>query len=514
MSTIAEFSFNEVSRASPSGDRRFGRVFAALVVLCLATIWSIFIADLYTSYDNERRLAFQYTDNVVTLLHDNIVRNIQIYDVSLRDLADKMADPDAFRRMTDQKNAHGFDDVAGLYGNGFLYVLDQNGVAIAASRPVPPSLDLATRDYFQAHLKPDGASQLFISRPFQNRMDGGKWTIALSRRVSRPDGSLLGVVVGALELDFFKGLFESIHLPPESSIALYYTDGTLAARVSDRGAVLMVDPATFSTQGLLDATSGEFIRRSPIDGVERFVARRLVKGSPFYVAVGLSVEEVYHRWRQKALVMTWGSLLLTGLVALLAFVLGRELKRRRQAEASLEALAATDGLTQLSNRRHFDENFKREWKRLGRARQPLSLLMIDVDFFKSYNDTYGHPEGDKALVAIADALRAQRRRPSDLLARYGGEEFVVLLPDTDRGGGLVVAEAMRDLAKSLEIAHSGSPYGALTISIGVACMTPDTNTPRSRLLRLADEALYQAKAQGRNRANAFSQSDVALKRAG
>ena len=126
-------------------------------------------------------------------------------------------------------------------------------------------------------------------------------------------------------------------------------------------------------------------------------------------------------------------------------------------------------------------------------------MMIDADCFKAYNDTQGHLEGDAALIAVADALRAHKRRPADLIARYGGEEFVVVLPQTDHVGAVSVAEAMRAAVRNLRIDHSASPFGVLTVSIGVASMTPDAATSGSHLLRLADEALYQAKANGRDR---------------
>ena len=180
-------------------------------------------------------------------------------------------------------------------------------------------------------------------------------------------------------------------------------------------------------------------------------------------------------------------------------MLRRELNRRRVAEEALATLAATDGLTKLFNRWRFDEALDLEQKRAVRNASSLSVLMIDVDFFKAFNDTYGHLDGDEALASIARVLRAAGRRPSDLIARFGGEEFVILLPDTDETGAVLVAETLRKSVHALGIAHAGSPSRVITISVGVACLVPGSDLSASELLRLSDDALYEAKARGRNR---------------
>jgi diguanylate cyclase (GGDEF)-like protein len=478
---------------------------AGLLAFCLVSIWSIFFIDLNASYESDRASATKYTDNVSTLFHDIISRNIEAYDFSLKALALKMGDPTFVEALKDNKDTHVFDNFSGLYNNGFLYVVGEDGIAIAASRPVPPALNLAAREYFKAHLRTDTMITLFISRPFQNGMDEGRWTIAFSRRVNKPDGSLMAVVVGAVELETFIQLFKSVHLPAHSLVTLLHRDGTIVVRASDQGTAVMIDATPDPMlQRLLQAPADPYIDRSPTDNVERLTSHRAIAGSPLYLAVGLSVEEIFKPWRHKALIISVGFALLTALVVLLAFVLVKELGRRHLAEERLASLASTDGLTKLSNRRQFDESFDLEWKRAARAGRPLSLLMIDVDSFKSYNDTYGHLDGDTALIRIADALRAHNRRPGDIVARYGGEEFVVVLPETDVDGALTVAEKTRAFVVGLQIIHSGSAYDLLTISVGVACLTPDARTPASSLIRLADSALYEAKARGRNRTVASS----------
>ncbi len=168
------------------------------------------------------------------------------------------------------------------------------------------------------------------------------------------------------------------------------------------------------------------------------------------------------------------------------------------ANAKLTELSTTDSLTNLANRRHFDDVLTREWDRARRTREPLALLMLDVDWFKAYNDHYGHQMGDDCLSSIANIFSLNTRRSSDVVARYGGEEFAVIIPETDADGAHKVAETIRKALEASGLKHEASPFGVLTISIGVAVMVPDDDQHPAALLTRADGALYQAKQNGRN----------------
>jgi diguanylate cyclase (GGDEF)-like protein len=186
--------------------------------------------------------------------------------------------------------------------------------------------------------------------------------------------------------------------------------------------------------------------------------------------------------------------------------LEEEIGRRSAAEAALHqvnkelaAIAYLDGLTQIANRRQFDDRLWQEWRRLQREKSPLSIIMCDMDYFKQYNDTYGHCGGDDCLKEVASVIEASARRAADLTARYGGEEFVVLLPNTPLTGALEVAKLIQAKVKSLQIPHERSVVSEyVTLSFGVSSIIPtDASTPEELLLR-ADRALYQAKQAGRN----------------
>ncbi|MBT9314326.1 GGDEF domain-containing protein [Leptothoe spongobia] len=174
-----------------------------------------------------------------------------------------------------------------------------------------------------------------------------------------------------------------------------------------------------------------------------------------------------------------------------------QLKRDRH---ELQAWALTDSLTGLANRRQFDHYFDAEWQRLAREQQPLTLLLCDIDYFKRYNDYYGHPTGDICLAKVSDVLTSCIRRPADLVARYGGEEFAVVLPNTDTEGGHSVAQAIRRQLANVAIPHCASsvrPF--VTLTMGVATIVPGRQRGSQDLLQAADLALYHAKQQGRDR---------------
>lgn len=166
----------------------------------------------------------------------------------------------------------------------------------------------------------------------------------------------------------------------------------------------------------------------------------------------------------------------------------------------LERIASLDGLTRVANRRSLDEYFDREWRRLAREQKPLALIICDIDYFKHYNDTYGHLAGDDCLQRIAQALTDGMKRPADFVARYGGEEFVVVLPNTDRDGAMDVAHELALAIELLNIPHNASPTSnRVTLSVGVSAVIPDLGFPPEELISKADDALYQAKHGGRDR---------------
>ncbi|MGB3571304.1 MAG: diguanylate cyclase, partial [Phormidesmis sp.] len=166
----------------------------------------------------------------------------------------------------------------------------------------------------------------------------------------------------------------------------------------------------------------------------------------------------------------------------------------------LQKLALADSLTSLANRRRFDQHLVDEWQRLARDQQPLSLVLCDLDYFKLYNDTFGHPAGDRCLIRVARALLTGPQRPADLVARYGGEEFAIILPNTDTQGAWRIAQKIHNSIRALKINHApghSEPY--VTLTMGVSTIIPGHNNSPQILVQASDLALYYAKQQGRNR---------------
>lgn len=172
----------------------------------------------------------------------------------------------------------------------------------------------------------------------------------------------------------------------------------------------------------------------------------------------------------------------------------------QEANKELQRLAMVDGLTQIANRRRFDEYLNKEWRRMKREGNKLALILCDIDFFKPYNDNYGHQEGDICLQRVAQTIHSVIKRPGDLAARYGGEEFAVILPNTHAEGAVRVAERIREKIQQLKIPHAQSSVDQyVTLSMGVSCVIHNQEFNAGDLVNAADDALYKAKAQGRNR---------------
>lgn len=190
----------------------------------------------------------------------------------------------------------------------------------------------------------------------------------------------------------------------------------------------------------------------------------------------------------------------------LSFAFVTQLKRRIRAESEPALLARTDGPTDLNNRRRLDEMLDQESHRARRNHSIFSLLFVDIDRFKVYNDTYGHQAGDDVIATIAKYIGDSIRRPGDISARYGGEEFIVVLPDTSLEGASCIAEDIRAVVSQLSVEHCGSEFGYITVSIGCAAWVPEHDADVASVIRSADEALYRAKTTGHNKVVVFTNS--------
>lgn len=465
-----------------------------LAILCIFghTLWN----DRQTTWLEAERSS----RNVLTAIARDLTSKLELLDSSLKGAMEARRLVGFEELPADLQYRVLFDRTASSTFMGSLLVVNENGDLIADAGPIiaPRDLNVAEADFFQIH-RQNNHIGLYISRPFKSRLRPNEYSIGISRRLSHADGQFEGVVMGSLPLADINELFKNLSLGSAGAINLFRGDGILLTRYPyDESQLNQNFSSSLHVQRLLQGGSGTFESVSPIDGIRRLLSFERLDRYPLVLTVALSVDEVFAAWRQKALVLGLVTALLCSAVLGLTFLFQNELRRRTRAESKLRRIARTDDLTGLPNRRAFRESFERDWRQAVRTQAPLSLLYVDADCFKSFNDRYGHGSGDSVLRAIASTINANVRRPRDTAARYGGEEFAVVLPDTDLAGAQVIAENIRRAILALNIVHEGSPHGVVTVSIGMASTLPGRQDSKSELQEAADRALYTAKAAGRN----------------
>nr|WP_233099574.1 diguanylate cyclase [Pseudomonas psychrophila] len=394
-----------------------------------------------------------------------------------------------------------------------ITIYDNHGRWLMSSnRPIPAGANSSDRAYF-IHHRDDPSRETFIGPPIQSRANH-EWVVTVSRRFNDAHGAFAGVVAVTLGVENFLRLFGKIDVGQEGAIGLSYTDGTLLVRYpfreQDMGRNFSKSP--IYAKYLLDRSVGTASFTSSLDGVERLYAFRKSNQLPLITTVALGKREALAAWRIEALLSAVVVTALLGLTGLIGRFLILDIRRRTRVEGQLrgaqqqllssnrqlELLAMKDALTGLANRRCFDVTLAIEARRAQREGTPLALLMIDLDYFKLYNDSLGHVAGDACLQTVGRILEECVRRPSDLVARYGGEEISVIMPNTDIEGAAVVAQLILDRLKQENIPHNASPLGRVSVSIGISSATGAQLDNVQGLIEAADQALYSAKALGRN----------------
>ena len=442
--------------------------------------------------------ADQTSRNLLQVIERDISRNFEILDLSLRAIVDNLRAPGVAESTPELRQLILFDRAATAQDMGVMFVLDERGDVIIDEGALPPRKgNYADREYFRAHkAKPDLG--LYIGHPLVSRLTGERM-LPFSRRIAKPDGSFGGVAYGSLKLSYFSRLFDRLGLGQDGAINLYLRDGTRIMRQPYREEDIGANIANAPTfQRFSSGRNGSFVGASVRDKVERHYAFTQIGDLPLILNVALSTREIEAEWREKAVVIGSILLALCGLTIALSLLFERELRRRSAMEDELARRSVTDALTGVTNRGGFEEAIKGALKDRRRAKNALSLLLIDADHFKRYNDRYGHAIGDEVLKGLARALEMSVHRPNDLVARVGGEEFAILLPDTNQDGALRIAEKVHATLRSLAVAAAGIEAGTITVSIGLAVSSGSDEGGSENLYRRADAALYEAKASGRD----------------
>jgi diguanylate cyclase (GGDEF)-like protein len=492
--------------ALDGGRRPLKVVTIALIVMACLTSVAVMAWSGYHSRALELSGASISASNTAHTLANQANSSFKMADTVLVSLVDKVevegwsaANMARLRALMMKHMA----DMPALQG---LFIYDENGRWIVNSAGTRfDGRNNSDRAYFQYHKQHPGPG-VHVGGPIIGRTSGA-WIIPVSRRIDHPDGSFAGVALATIKIDFFRTFYEGLDIGSDGRILMTLDDGTLLLRVP-------FDTASIGRDTRKDPVFRLRGRDAEIDGATFIRTESRVGDYPARITVLRSKDVALRPWLHSAILsylalfVLIAGLLLLGRRAVRQIGLRDQLQRDllttkallETANASLSAMAYVDGLTELFNRRYYEQTWEREHRRAFRNRASLAVLMIDVDHFKRYNDRYGHLAGDECLKTVAQAMLRGLRRSGDLAARYGGEEFVVLLPDTDLAGAREVAEKIHASVAAHALRHEASPLGVVTVSIGAYAAVPEqADDPDRAFGAHADAALYRAKEAGRNR---------------
>jgi len=389
-----------------------------------------------------------------------------------------------------------------------LFVYGPDGQWIVTDKSATPAgVNNADRDYFIYH-RTHTDRRVRIGEVITSRSTG-ELIIPVSRRLDNPDGSFAGVLLGTIKVSYFVDYYGDFKIDGKGTLVLALRNGRILVRrpfvngVTDKS---LAEGDIFKRY-LPTSDTGIAEAKAIIDGVDRLYGYRALTSYPLVAEAGLSRDSIIGPWRQDVLKTSMYSLVLIAGLLGFGLILINQLRKRisaeddlRRAHLAMQEMALTDSLTGLGNRRKLDMVLSQEICRARREGAPIALIMLDVDYFKRFNDLYGHAAGDDCLRDIASAIRDALKRPADLAVRYGGEEFCVLLPNTSSEGANLLAEEILNAIRQLNIEHNDHPLGFVTVSAGIGTRLPSSDeVTADGLIEAADAFMYLAKNSGRNR---------------
>ena len=470
------------------------------MLVALAVLWGLFALWAFNLYEARRQTMEQVLDRQRAAVAEHVSGIFTTAETFLAAANRWIADhPDRDPR-TDGDFANLVRDLQGVTNKAMTFRLaDENGnlSLIPATTSSTPA-NIVDRDYFiGAMSKQPGA--ITISAPYKGRATGHVAIAVATKLLSHSHG--LAVANVAIETKLLEETFAKARITEDGVISLMRRDGRLLIR-STAGQMELggkdLSRSMLFTQGVARANEGVMVVDSALtDRVSRLMAFGTLKAYPLVVAIGVTLDgilaETLSTVARAGVIMLLGSALLL----LSRWKIVSLLDDLAESEAHLRQLVATDPLTGLFNRRHFNARAEEAFRRATRLGEHLAMLILDVDHFKTVNDTWGHATGDIVLKSLAGTLM-EARRSIDVLSRYGGEEFSVLLPGTDAAGAVEVAERLRMAVKDMKfLSDTGQPI-PMSISIGATELAVG-DKEFSVLLSRADAALYRAKAKGRDR---------------
>lgn len=520
---LPERDLNEVGSDGEGRDGTVGLVIAFITLTVLILVasnawlaWRSYVKEIALAEESSRNIAHAVSQQFDSLFSDvdraleSITFQLERGDLSRASIEDLQ--PMLVNILSRSDHLHS------------LFVFDKDGYSIINTQPSRPSvLRNNDRPYFQAHLA-SPSTQTLIGVPLAGRSTGTH-IIPVSRRINDFEGRFAGVVLASVRIEYVMTMLDGFEVGAKGAIALSLSDGHLLARRPFSAADLgrsIAGSTLFSAQQ--NWRAGTLRMASPIDGVRRLVGFEHTKNHPIVVAVARAEDEIFDNWWHALAVQTATVLLMAVFIGVSGRYLVVVIRQRRDAQAGLRAahqelidanerllhLAEHDGLTGVLNRRAFDARANTMVANCTRYRRTVAVILLDVDFFKAYNDYFGHQAGDDCLRAVAHALATAARRPGDVVARYGGEEFVMALAETDEAGAATIAANALQAVRALRITHPHSPHDIVTVSAGIATVQCGGEPPGTleALLQQADRALYAAKHAGRSTYRVFEEANL------
>jgi diguanylate cyclase (GGDEF)-like protein len=485
---------NLLPRANPARAGRLGRLILKISAALIFGSWVIGAWSAYTERSDlliDERESLRRLNQMAAERTANILQSVRLFMLIANDWvashpdADPRTDRNFSAIVQDLREAMRFEaEIRLLDGAGRLYLVPADPEATAA--------DVSDREYFQAQSDP-GRRGFFIGAPVRSRVNG-QWGIPVSHPLPANRFGLT-VISANIDLAVLGSVYGQSRPSADGTVLLVRADGVVLSRsplAEDYVGRALADSAEWrDTVAAGRSGSGQGAAFAD-DGQNRLFAWLALDDFPLVVITSAVYSEVLHSWLTSVIILTALLLSFTIMILVLDLRLFRLLRQEAIYRAELEEAARIDALTGLYNRRTVMARAADELGRAGRYKRPVSLLALDLDFFKLVNDRHGHAAGDKLLAAFAKVLRGQVR-DADAAGRIGGEEFLVLMPETDLAAAALVAERIRAATAALD-----TGFEPATVSIGAAAwLGPDESL--DELLSRADAALYRAKAAGRDR---------------
>ena len=501
----------------PTGMRNsLGRTMAFFLLITVLAVVGVNIGSLWSSWQHNQKIREDDARNLSVSLAKQAEDAFLQVDITLADAVrqlslnglDYAATPAFTQQLKEQQGK-----LRQLHG---LFIYDAQGKWVATSgNYVPAKGSNADRQYFIWH-RTHADTRVHISRVIRSRSTGDL-VIPVSLRLNDAAGRFAGVALATVKVDYFRQFYSYYTLGERDVLALILADtSVLYIRPLPETAInRSLSSSPLFTTVLKNSASGSATWRSALDGIERVYGYARLEQYPLIVTAGYDRDQIRDEWLSANIADVVLNLVLLIMISGMGMFVLRQVRKnvKNQLELTqirdelttinhtLQSLAMIDGLTGLANRRQFDVVLELALKRSQKSGEPVSLIMFDIDFFKRYNDTYGHVAGDTCLRRVSAILKGMTQHPEDVVARYGGEEFAIILAFSGEHETKTVAERAVKAVMAARIPHESSelPEGVVTLSAGYSTLISDGQAEQAeRLKQRADKALYEAKRRGRN----------------